>query len=465
MMRSRTKHAVNDLRGDGSGPSNPPPLIFKPCLFKNEKIQATWLPDFKERAIITGRNINDYFGFLQSRWEELAQYEPLSDFPAATATIAFAIIDGDERRRRLIQASPAISPGSTPIADQMTFATSGSGPHPSGSKPTCSYCGNIGHIGERCCKLHPELKGTFFKRKGNGPPRTATVAETSPGHVLDLSHIQSQLGLLQSQLGSLLQQQPLGSTAILAIGTPTAFHAKTDHPTWVLDSVANDHMTGKLSIFSSHVLPIKDRISKKIFGVGYERDGLYYFGDPPCENVMTSSLQASILPNSKSCLLRGMNVPKYFWHMAILTATFLLNRTPSRSLQGTPSLPGPDAEPMPIDLDELPRPIPLFDSPSVQVPPASAAWAPLKVYTRRTSPSTPLPLCHSLLRYLVASISIPCSVSEALQNPQWVAAMQEEMDALERNSTWGLVTLPSGAKPISSKWVFNVKFQADGSIE
>ena len=34
------------------------------------------------------------------------------------------------------------------------------------------------------------------------------------------------------------------------------------------------------------------------------------------------------------CLLRGMNVPKLFWHMAVLTAAFLLNRTPSRSLQG-----------------------------------------------------------------------------------------------------------------------------------
>ena len=34
------------------------------------------------------------------------------------------------------------------------------------------------------------------------------------------------------------------------------------------------------------------------------------------------------------CLLRGMNVPKLFWHMAVLTVAFLLNRTPSRSLQG-----------------------------------------------------------------------------------------------------------------------------------
>ncbi|GFY85385.1 hypothetical protein Acr_04g0001230 [Actinidia rufa] len=49
-------------------------------------------------------------------------------------------------------------------------------------------------------------------------PCTATVADTSPGPVPDLSHIQSQLGILQSQLGSLLQQQPSGSIATLATG-------------------------------------------------------------------------------------------------------------------------------------------------------------------------------------------------------------------------------------------------------
>ena len=52
----------------------------------------------------------------------------------------------------------------------------------------------------------------------------------------------------------------------------------------------------------------------------------------------------------------------------------------------------------------------------------------------------------------VASVPIPRSVSEALQNPQWVVAMQEEMDALEQNGTWELAPLPPKAKPVGSKW-------------
>ncbi|GFY84507.1 hypothetical protein Acr_03g0012810 [Actinidia rufa] len=157
----------------------------------------------------------------------------------------------------------AISSGSTPIADQMAFAASGSSPRSSGVS-----------IGV--------------------PASTVTPS----------------------------------STTTLATSTHTAFHAKTNHPTWVLDSGVNGHMID------------------------------------------------------------------------------------------TPSFPGSNAITIPANL----------------------ALAPLQVYTRRAPSSTPLPDSYSSLSAScqsfigrVASIPIPHSVSEALQNPQWVATMQEEMDVLERN--------------------------------
>lgn len=51
----------------------------------------------------------------------------------------------------------------------------------------------------------------------------------------------------------------------------------------------------------------------------------------------------------------------------------------------------------------------------------------------------------------LSDTSVPRSVSEAMREPQWVLAMQTEMDALQRNHTWDLVPLPSGVKPVGCR--------------
>uniref|UniRef100_A0A2N9FD26 Integrase catalytic domain-containing protein n=1 Tax=Fagus sylvatica TaxID=28930 RepID=A0A2N9FD26_FAGSY len=234
-------------------------------------------------------------------------------------------------------------------------------------RPICHHCGVVGHLKARCFKLHPELRQTVHK---NRPPnfsstRTAALAETTGNSAAlsDFSRLQAQIGQLQDQLGSLVARAhdtPIAPTATIATVTPTACHVTSEAPTWVLDSGANDHMTGESSLFSSPLIPItqsvcladnstshishkgdvflssdillssvlhvpnfafnllsvsrlakslncaviflpyhcllQDLNSKKIFGRGYERDGLYYFGEPP----PTSGLQASILPHSNS---------------------------------------------------------------------------------------------------------------------------------------------------------------------
>ncbi|KAL4281404.1 hypothetical protein GQ457_03G010010 [Hibiscus cannabinus] len=63
------------------------------------------------------------------------------------------------------------------------------------------------------------------------------------------------------------------------------------------------------------------------------------------------------------------------------------------------------------------------------------------------------------------TIPIPKTLSEALENENWKAAMKIEMEALEKNRTWELVRLPEGKKTVGCKWVFTVKYNSDGSLE
>ena len=43
--------------------------------------------------------------------------------------------------------------------------------------------------------------------------------------------------------------------------------------------------------------------------------------------------------------------------------------------------------------------------------------------------------------------------------------MKEEFDALSKNHTWDLVTLPPGKSVIICKWIYKIKTHSDGSIE
>ncbi|GFY82722.1 hypothetical protein Acr_02g0009620 [Actinidia rufa] len=355
-------------------------------------------------------SVADYFAYLQSRWEELAQYEPLSEFtteggiatrrldcqhtyqflmglkpkfealrtqivnttPMPSIFETFVMLDGDEHRHRLLQLpSPPVTESTIP--DQMALAAFGSrfsGGRSSSGRAPCSFCGGVTHGRDRCFKLHPELRETFKqnKEKSKASPRTGAISETSYGSPAaptapDLHQLQTQFQKqmeqlqFQTHLGSLMQQSPRPnpspSTATLASCIPTALHVKSSNPSWVLDSRADNHMTGELSlftshlssidqfvriadgsavhvrskgeiclfsqlklssvfyvsdfaynllsvsrlardyncdvIFSSHTCLLQDQNSKKIFGRGYEWNGLYYFGDPP-ESLPSMSL-------------------------------------------------------------------------------------------------------------------------------------------------------------------------------
>ncbi|GJS62085.1 calcium-dependent protein kinase 26-like protein [Tanacetum coccineum] len=59
----------------------------------------------------------------------------------------------------------------------------------------------------------------------------------------------------------------------------------------------------------------------------------------------------------------------------------------------------------------------------------------------------------------------PKGFKSAAKHPQWMAAMHDEMEALKQNCTWTLVRRPSASNIVGSKWVYRIKYHADGRFE
>ncbi|GFS44556.1 hypothetical protein Acr_00g0091070 [Actinidia rufa] len=114
-----------------------------------------------------------------------------------------------------------------------------------------------------CCSLQPLAAGCCCPLLLLATPYCPLAALVCPGLSIaaltapDLHQLQTQFQnqmeqlqlQFQTQLGSLMQQSPRPnpspSTATLASGIPTALHVRSSsNPSWVLDSGADDHMTG-----------------------------------------------------------------------------------------------------------------------------------------------------------------------------------------------------------------------------
>ena len=91
-------------------------------------------------------------------------------------------------------------------------------------------------------------------------------------------------------------------------------------PNFAFNLLSVCHLAKSLNyavIFLPYHCLLQDLSLKKIFGKGYERDGLYFFGDPP---PATSSLQASVLPSSSSYVFSFKTLT--LWHACLGHANF-----------------------------------------------------------------------------------------------------------------------------------------------
>jgi histone deacetylase 1/2 len=80
------------------------------------------------------------------------------------------------------------------------------------------------------------------------------------------------------------------------------------------------------------------------------------------------------------------------------------------------------------------------------------------IATATQSAARPVPAAHNPPAPLT-------TVREALRDPDWRQAMQDEYDALLGNGTWTLVPRPQGVNVITGKWLWKHKLHPDGSLE
>ena len=66
--------------------------------------------------------------------------------------------------------------------------------------------------------------------------------------------------------------------------------------------------------------------------------------------------------------------------------------------------------------------------------------------------------------YSLVSTIEPKTVAEASLDESWLKAMHEELEQIEKNSTWELVPRPTDKNVIGTKWVFRNKLNEDGQV-
>jgi hypothetical protein len=78
-------------------------------------------------------------------------------------------------------------------------------------------------------------------------------------------------------------------------------------------------------------------------------------------------------------------------------------------------------------------------------------------------PPPPLPQCLFAELHLTHAGEL-ANYAEVKDDPEWRAAMEQQLKAVEQNRTWELVPLPAGHRPITLKWVLKLKKDELGAV-
>ncbi|KAG8497024.1 hypothetical protein CXB51_008238 [Gossypium anomalum] len=167
--------------------------------------------------------------------------------------------------------------------------------------------------------------------------------------------------------------------------------------------------------------------------------------------LSTSSLKSS----SKLLILFSARKPRVLLTF-VPSFNSLAHSLPTASLPSSPTLvPTPSSNPTTTSH--------CASTPTESPPPPSLLVNSHPMVTRSKVGVFKLKVYMSIASSL--STEPPTNIHEAMQHDYWCTAVQNELQALIRNNTWSLCSLPCNCRAIACKWQFKVKQKADGTMD
>ncbi|KAG8489524.1 hypothetical protein CXB51_017540 [Gossypium anomalum] len=198
----------------------------------------------------------------------------------------------------------------------------------------------------------------------------------------------------------------------------------------------------------------------------------------PQQNGVAERMNKTIMEKVR-CMLSNVNLPKSFWAEVASIACFLINRSPSVTIEK--KTPQEVWSGNPTNYSNLK----IFGCPAYahvdngKLEPRSikCVFLGYKAGIKKTIREIKPPKKYAEADLVAYALNVdedidanrePFNYSEAIScedSEKWMFAMQEEMESLHKNRIWDLVKLPKGKKVVRCKWVFKKKEGTPGVKE
>ncbi|XP_075658822.1 uncharacterized protein LOC142628657 [Castanea sativa] len=463
--------------------------------------------------------LNETYAAIKGQILLMEPVPPLSKVFSLLSKV-FSLLLQDEKQRKmgarkrvLVDTSATLAALGSKSGNTKNFTK------PKSGRPQCTHCGAMGHVVDKCYKLHGYPPRYKFKNKGGQPLANNVIAaedHASEPITLTKTEYQQLIGLLNSQCHfgtqappeACLNNTPQVATVITQPSvtvpaqelsgsclSPSLEHSvfpssvnicfspsleqsifsstvNTSHISsydWILDSGATDHMisvrlpNGDM-VQVTHIGTVKisatltlDHVLciPRLTALKDDWVGSNDLAVPPDE---FPDLVHPNLDSSQDVIVVPPDPPVLAAPLPDLPVVRRSNRShkpPSYLHDYHCNLASTNISSLHCNMASL---IPSHDSMFTDSPGILYPLSSTLSYTK-------LSTTHRVFSVALSVAKEPTSYAEALPDPLWQTAMKAEIDALQANQTWVMTKLPPGKVPIGCKWVYKIKLQADGSIE